>query len=318
MIDFGLIQRNIPVNHIEVDDQNNSSDQILFSRGSAIFSYRIGAKKENIFVGNLTIQDYVDDTGDKSRFNLVTGFTQRDGYIYACDYGNKLIRRIDKSTKVVETLFGHLQASLPTLPKDRKFDMESPRAIIKDPIKKNRMYVIHGMKITPIIIEGPLTSGESIGIQGEMPASALAYIAGVNRFYIAQPTMLKSFSLKVDEFVKVLPNDNVGALDDGVFKSARIGNVTSIISLDFNSTILLVDEAANRIRVMDDKKKIMTSICTGTRETLRNHYGAIDQCSFKRVTTVTLLKKDVLLVGTRESIAKIKREHHVFYNFSLI
>jgi hypothetical protein len=55
---------------------------------------------------------YLDSIGFDARFNAPWGITNDENYLYVTDFGNNLIRRIDKTTRDVVTLTGvYRQAS---------------------------------------------------------------------------------------------------------------------------------------------------------------------------------------------------------------
>ena len=253
----------------------------------------------------------IDGPGTSSRFNTIYGLALDAArqVLYASDYNNNRIRRIDLATATVSTLAGGAAG----LPSSGAFGTNAlfglPTGLAFDPIS-GKLYIgefnnaiisvldFSNLRVTVLAGDGDLTSGvlEGVGTSAKLP-----FVAGLATDPVSGD-LYAALNIHATVVRITLGNANVSIVagasrdvTDGLGLDARFGHISGMV-IDANDNLLVADSTGHTVRTVSTATGAVTTLA-GASLVAGFADGAATAARFNRPSGVALNGSATLYVA---------------------
>lgn len=239
-------------------------DKILIARTNYLAIYANGEEQR---ISGSTVAGYREAKGSNARYNGITGLVQvNDSSIILVDRGNKVIRHLNLNSTVTNR---HAGTAGTAGDRDQTLEnalLNSPFGITKSVLETNTLYLsdttshkirrLNETHLTTAYDGHPLISPKGMTLDADNPL--LLYV--VINHGIAMINLLSRQAL-------LLNSAGARGFLDGPVQASKFSSPQNIIQVTSGSFIV-TDTENDRLRVYERVNDTISSICTGTYDSL--------------------------------------------------
>lgn len=271
---------------------------ILFSDYCAIATTSDGTDVSYV-VGLPRNEGYKEGIGSVAKFRTIGTFENYNGtHLLIGDYFNHCIRWLNRKTNQTSVFAGRCQVMGTKDASLLNATFYRPRALA---INGNFIYVAdfktHSIRMIDLYTEYVYTlfsGGELVYPKG------LALDGSRNNLLVTVNHGILSYSLKGSDPNGTAKTNMTEGFNDGTLEQSRWRYPMSITAI-MDHVYIVTDNMNQRVRIVDDAKNSVTSICMGKRGRV---YANATSCKLFSPTSACLFSS-TLYIGTKQSIVKI-------------
>jgi hypothetical protein len=290
-----LITTEKTVNHMEID--NLDSAKLLYSEGSALKN--TNESMAWTVAGDVSEYGYVEGECISARFNTIYGFTQINAStVILADTFNCCLRIVDRHSFLTEQFAGTCENWGYRDGQDTLFKL--PHSVLKNARTNNSLFVTdHGKSALRVVNVLTRMTSTLISI-GLYNPTGLAFDPLQQKLLISNSYYITALDLDTNSSINIAGSGGPG-FSDGSLSKARFNNPDELTYLT-HQIIAVAEGANNRLKVVDRKNNVVTSICDGYSKTTD---GSTLVCSLSRPTSLLLLN-GTLYIGQEGAIRMIE------------
>lgn len=275
---------------MEVDQLQPERESLLLSSKSAVYTLNTASRDQHLIAGKAQQRGYKEGKGSRALFDVISGFVQTNRtYLYVIDYWTSVLRGISRTTNTTTYIAGRVDCKT-------TFDGYFHEACLNYPTSI-AMY-------TPTLLFIAEQSSSSIRlvnlskkrIKSVLVRETFSLLVDVrNEILYTGSTDIHAYSIDTENDRSMTAGGQGGV--DGDFKISSFSFINKMLLLNSSNDILIADQ--NKLRVVDLKAKLVSSICTGEAP-LRD--GSIDSCSLQNITAICNWNSTAILISTASGI----------------
>lgn len=251
--------------------------------------------RSTVIAGGLAgYHKYKEETGELAIFGVIEAFLQVSiNEIVVLDTYNHVIRLVNKLNRTTRLVAGRPETPGEDDGSFTNCTFTKPYGIRGDPNNDKLYYVTqpdhHSIRVLDLSVRpgGWVTTIKSASLHNPR---GLVFAGDKNIMYISGATKLYTYNIKTGTITNLtashVPHSN-NTYSDGPLHSATFGSLNKMIKL--NADTLLVSDGANyRLRVIDLRNRLVSSICRNSNNTSTGYIdGVIDSCTIREPKGIT-------------------------------